>query len=33
VAYLISHDFRTLIATFAGLLFFVNYRPSRLAED
>jgi hypothetical protein len=32
VAYLLTHDFRTLIATFAGLLFFVNYRPSRLAE-
>jgi hypothetical protein len=32
VAYLLTHDFRSLIATFAGLLFFVNYRPSRLAE-
>ena len=32
VAYLLTHDFRTLIATFAGLLFFVNYRPSRLEE-
>jgi hypothetical protein len=32
VAFLLTHDFRTLIATFAGLLFFVNYRPSRLAE-
>ena len=32
VAYLLTHDFRTLIATFAGLLFLVNYRPSRLAE-
>lgn len=32
VAYLITHDFRTLIATFTGLLLFVNYRPSRLAE-
>jgi hypothetical protein len=32
VAYLITHDFRTLIATFIGLLFFVNYRPSRLSE-
>lgn len=31
-AYLITHDFRTLIATFTGLLLFVNYRPSRLAE-
>jgi hypothetical protein len=32
VAYLLTHDFRSLIATLAGLLFFVNYRPSRLAE-
>jgi hypothetical protein len=32
VAYLITHDFRTLIATLAGLLLFVNYRPSRLTE-
>jgi hypothetical protein len=32
VTYLITHDFRTLIATFIGLLLFVNYRPSRLAE-
>jgi hypothetical protein len=32
VAYLITHDFRTLIATFTGLLLFVNYRPSRLTE-
>jgi hypothetical protein len=32
VAYLITHDFRTLIATFTGLLLFVNYRPSRLSE-
>ncbi len=32
VAYLITHDFRTLIATLTGLLLFVNYRPSRLAE-
>ncbi|HEY3011318.1 MAG TPA: hypothetical protein VGJ36_01130 [Gemmatimonadales bacterium] len=32
VAYLLTHDFRTLIATFTGLLMFVNYRPSRLAE-
>ena len=32
VAYLLTHDFRTLIATFTGLLLFVNYRPSRLAE-
>jgi hypothetical protein len=32
VAYLVTHDFRTLVATLAGLLFLVNYRPSRLAE-
>lgn len=32
VAYLVTHDFRTLIATFTGLFLFVNYRPSRLAE-
>lgn len=32
LAYLVTHDFRTLIATFTGLLLFVNYRPSRLAE-
>ena len=31
-AYLLTHDFRTLIATFTGLLLFGNYRPSRLAE-
>jgi hypothetical protein len=32
VAYLLTHDFRTLLATLTGLLLFVNYRPSRLAE-
>jgi hypothetical protein len=32
VAYLVTHDFRTLIAPFTGLLLFVNYRPSRFAE-
>jgi hypothetical protein len=32
VAYLITNDFRTLIATLTGLLLFVNYRPSRLVE-
>jgi len=32
VAFLLTHDFRTLIAPFTGLLLFVNYRPSRLAE-
>jgi hypothetical protein len=31
-AFLLTHDFRTLIAPFTGLLLFVNYRPSRLAE-
>lgn len=31
-AYLLTNDFRTLIAPFTGLLLFVNYRPSRLAE-
>lgn len=32
ITYLITHDFRTLIAPFTGLLLFVNYRPSRFAE-
>lgn len=32
LAYLLTSDFRTLIAPFTGLLLFVNYRPSRLAE-
>ena len=32
VIYLLTHDFRTLIATFTGLLLFVNYRPGRLTE-
>lgn len=32
ITYVITHDFRTLIAPFTGLLLFVNYRPSRLAE-
>jgi hypothetical protein len=32
VAFLLTHDFRTMIAPFTGLLLFVNYRPSRLAE-
>lgn len=31
VAYLLTKDFRTLIATFTGLLLFMHYRPSRLA--
>jgi hypothetical protein len=32
VAYFLTHDFRTFLAPFVGLLLFVNYRPSRLAE-
>jgi putative copper export protein len=32
IAYLVTDDFRTLIAPFTGLLLFVNYRPSRFAE-
>ena len=32
VAYGLTRDFRTLIATFIGLLFFGSYRPSRLIE-
>jgi hypothetical protein len=32
VAYTLTHDFRTLIATLTGLLLFGNYRPSRLIE-
>lgn len=32
LAYFLTQDFRTLIAPFVGLLLFVNYRPSRLAE-
>ena len=32
-AYLLTHDFRALLAPFTGLLLFVNYRPSRLAEE
>jgi hypothetical protein len=32
VAYLLTRDFRALLATFAGLLFFATYRPSRLFE-
>jgi hypothetical protein len=32
-AYLLTHDVRTLIAPFTGLLLFVNYRPSRLTEE
>lgn len=32
ITYLVTYDFRTLIAPFTGLLLFVNYRPSRLVE-
>ena len=32
VAYALTRDFRTLIATFIGLLFFGSYRPGRLIE-
>ena len=32
VAYLLTRDFRVLLATFTGLLFFGAYRPSRLFE-
>jgi hypothetical protein len=32
VAYTVTGDFRTLLATFVGLLFFANYRPRRLTE-
>jgi hypothetical protein len=29
LAYLLTHDFRALLAPFIGLLLFVNYRPGR----
>jgi hypothetical protein len=32
VAYTLTHDFRTLLAPFIGLLLFANYRPRRLTE-
>jgi len=32
IAYLFTRDFRVLLATFTGLLFFAAYRPSRLFE-
>jgi hypothetical protein len=32
VAYMLTGDFRALIATLTGLLLFGNYRPSRLIE-
>ena len=30
VGYLVTRDFRALLATLAGLLLFGNFRPSRL---
>jgi hypothetical protein len=32
VAYMLTHDFRTLLAPFIGLLLFANHRPRRLTE-
>jgi hypothetical protein len=32
VGYLVTRDFRVLLATLAGLLLFGNFRPSRLLE-
>ena len=32
VGYVVTRDFRTLLATLTGLLLFGNYRPSRLLE-
>jgi hypothetical protein len=32
VAYTLTHDFRTLLAPFIGLLLFANYHPRRLTE-
>ncbi|HEY8258102.1 MAG TPA: hypothetical protein VIG08_10645 [Gemmatimonadales bacterium] len=32
VAYVLTRDFRVLLATFAGLLLFGTYRPSRLID-
>jgi hypothetical protein len=32
LAYTLTHDFRTLLAPFIGLLLFANYRPRRLTE-
>jgi F0F1-type ATP synthase membrane subunit c/vacuolar-type H+-ATPase subunit K len=31
VAYLLTHDFRTLIATLAGLALFLHFSPGRIA--
>jgi hypothetical protein len=33
IAYLLTRDFRALLAPFIGLLLFANYRPSRLTGD
>jgi hypothetical protein len=32
LAYTLTHDFRTLLAPFIGLLLFASYRPRRLTE-
>src|SRR5690349_2496309 len=32
VVYMLTHDFRTLLAPFIGLLLFANYRPGRLTD-
>ena len=32
VVYTVTHDFRTLLAPFIGLLLFANYHPRRLRE-
>jgi hypothetical protein len=32
LAYTLTHDFRTLLAPFIGLLLFANYRPRRLTD-
>jgi hypothetical protein len=32
VVYTITHDFRTLLAPFIGLLLFANYHPRRLTD-
>jgi hypothetical protein len=33
IAYLLTRDFRALLAPFIGLLLFANYRPSRLTGE
>jgi hypothetical protein len=33
IAYLLTRDFRALLAPFIGLLLFANYRPSRLTGN